>query len=141
VPIFTDVLVGDISHRLLIGDRVERGRNLASFIMSVHQLLAERGLFSPRLLAEFLGIDSNKVHAEEEKLVASILDSTVISEVSTWAMIDESWLTRWRYFATSRGGAPPPGNISNDYLLVEIKVRLISTNGSSPLNLLNHHLI
>lgn len=124
IPLFRVDLVGDVSHRLLIGDRNKRGKDLAQFIMNVHQQLAEEGLFSPRLLGTFLGLDSNRIHAEEERCIKGILNSPGSSEVSVWAMIDESWLTRWKYFATSRGGAPPPGRISNDALLVEHNVSL-----------------
>jgi len=119
IPHFKTVLVGDISHRLLIGDRNKRGHDLALFIMDVHQQLAERGLFSPRLLKKFLRLELDKIHAEEDKFIKGILNSQDNSEASNWAMIDESWFTRWHYFATSRGGAPPPGLISNGTLLVE----------------------
>jgi len=58
--VFPRILEGDITHKFLIGNRVERGNALALFVTTVHSIFAERGLFSPRLLS-FLGVDALKV--------------------------------------------------------------------------------
>jgi hypothetical protein len=53
-----------LAHMVLAGNRHERGREIAIFVTTTHQIFAERGLFSPRLM-EFLGIDVTKVNRHE----------------------------------------------------------------------------
>jgi hypothetical protein len=116
LPVFPGSLDKDWTHNLLLGDKNSRGFAMANFVSRAHRILADRGLFSPRLL-EFLGIDSIKVHREEEISISQILDSPSLTAGSAWHIVDESWLASWRQFVVGQHGEPPPGPITNHNLL------------------------
>ena len=60
--------------------------------------MAERGVFSPRLM-HFLAIDVTRVHIEEELRIVKLLsDQSTVTKGSPWQIVDEKWLGQWRRF-------------------------------------------
>jgi hypothetical protein len=108
----------DVLFKFFLGDKVARGNAIALFLTRTHQVFKERGLYSPRIM-EFLGINVIKVHIEEEARIAKLLDSPSLPPSTTWEMVDEVWLNRWRMFVMSRGPRryEAPGKITNMRLL------------------------
>jgi hypothetical protein len=91
------------------------GLDLQEYILKIHHSLADRGLFSPRLM-KFLEIDHEQVQTEEEGAFVLALDSFITIPANTcWHIIDEKWLQNWRTYI--RGRPPrryfPPGPINN----------------------------
>ena len=98
------------------------GAKLAEYIMRIHNMLAHRGVFSPRLM-NFLDIDYQKVQTEEEGAIIQILDIPIRAPNTVWYMIDESWLVKWRKFVIGRGPRRylPPGPITNGILVEQLR--------------------
>ena len=96
------------------------GGLLADFLTRAHHFYASMKKFSPRLL-RFLGIDFEKIQAEEEGAILSILDTPTCPYQTVWHLIDEKWLVKWRKFAMGRGARRylPPGPIANQEFLLE----------------------
>lgn len=108
------ILEAGVAHKVLLGNRTARGSALAYFLNSVTNSMAERGLFSPRLM-EWLGIDTIRVHAEEESCVAKLLDKPTCGP--PWQIVDEAWLKLWRTFVMGGGLRIPPGKVDSSDLL------------------------
>lgn len=110
--------VRDALYRVGITDRNEIGSELAKYMMRIHRTLANKGLFSPRLL-QFLKIPYQQVQSEEEGHIVQILDTPNLSATSVWHIVDEAWLSKWRTFVLGRDARryTPPGKISNDSLV------------------------
>lgn len=106
----------------IVGDRRERGDTICRFLEQMHENLAGRNMYSPRLM-NFLEVDVLRIHLEEEGRVAKILDSTGLPSGSVWHPVDECWLKRWRKFVLGRGARRymPPGKITN-LRLVDVQV-------------------
>jgi hypothetical protein len=109
----------EIAHKMLMGSRLERGTQLAHYVQRIHDSLASRALFSPRLM-DFLNIDFRRVHSEEEGQLLLLLDSTQLPPKSVWHIVDENWLRKWRLFMMGRGPRRyfPPGRVTNESLLL-----------------------
>jgi hypothetical protein len=111
---------GSIVFGSLMGSGAQaRGAALCRFLQQVHNLLGQRGVFSPRLMA-FLGVDYARVHIEEEgRLVKEHLDSTNTLPNTCWQVVEETWMVRWRKFIQGHGARRylPPPPISNHALL------------------------
>jgi len=93
------------------------GDALAGYLTRFHHSLAERGVFSPRLM-DFCMVDVHRVHIEEEMRVTKLLGDNLLKG-SYWQVVDEQWLVRWRRFVSGRGARRylPPCQITNDSLL------------------------
>ena len=98
-------------------DPAALGESLAGYLTRLHHSLAERGVFSPRLM-DFCLVDVHRVHIEEEMRVTKLLGDNVLKG-SYWQVVDEKWLVKWRRFVSGRGARRylPPCAISNDALL------------------------
>lgn len=94
------------------------GKQLATYVMRVHTTLANKKLFSPRLL-RFLGIDFERVQSEEEGALMAMLDTPNNPPNTHYHIISEEWLAKWRRFVMGRGARRyvPPGKITNQHLL------------------------
>ncbi|CAM9126790.1 unnamed protein product, partial [Hapterophycus canaliculatus] len=104
----------------LLGGKQDLGRELCAYVQRVHTLLAQRGVFSPRVM-EFLKVDFGRVHIEEEgRVVSENLDSRNLLPDTCWQAVEEGWLVRWRKFVLGRGARRyhAPGEIDNRPLLV-----------------------
>ena len=108
----------NVLFRFFLGDKFARGSAMANFMYLTHQVLKERGLYSPRLM-KFLNINVINVHIEEEARIAQLLDSSSLPPGCQWEIVDEVWLSRWRKFVMSRGARryQAPGKITNIRLL------------------------
>lgn len=97
-----------------LGQAGSKGVELQEYIRRLHHALADRGVFSPRLM-KFLAIDYEQVQTEEEGAFVLTLDSSSLPPNTAWHFIDEVWLDKWRTYV--RGRAPrryfPPGKITN----------------------------
>lgn len=104
-------------------DKNTLGLELQYYMGRLHHSLAERGVFSPRLL-KFLDIDFERVQSEEEGAFVLALDAPALISNTAWHFIDEKWLDNWRIYV--RGRPPrryyPPGPITNDRIYTEWKV-------------------
>jgi hypothetical protein len=103
-------------------DKTALGLELQYYIYRLHHALAERGVFSPRLLT-FLQIDYERVQSEEEGAFVLALDTPTLIPNTVWHFIDEKWLENWRIYV--RGRPPrryyPPGPINNQYIYSQWK--------------------
>lgn len=103
-------------------DKTALGLELQYYIYRLHHALAERGVFSPRLLT-FLQIDYERVQSEEEGAFVLALDTPALIPNTVWHFIDEKWLENWRIYV--RGRPPrryyPPGPINNQYIYSQWK--------------------
>lgn len=94
------------------------GMQLQEYLLRIHNSLADRGVFSPRLM-KFLEIDYEQVQTEEEGAFVVALDSKFLFRNTVWHCIDEKWLENWRTYV--RGRPPrryfPPGAIDNRRIL------------------------
>lgn len=94
------------------------GQQLQEYLLRIHNSLADRGVFSPRLMA-FLEVDYEQVQTEEEGAFVMALDSRFLPRNTVWYCIDEKWLDNWRTYV--RGRPPrryfPPGSIDNRRIL------------------------
>mmetsp|Transcript_9340 Transcript_9340/g.15671 ORF Transcript_9340/g.15671 Transcript_9340/m.15671 type:complete len:758 (+) Transcript_9340:128-2401(+) len=106
-----------------LGSKKDRGERLAEYVNLVHECLAARGAFSPRLL-QFLELDYARVQYEEEgRTVVHVLDTQGLMQGSQWQIIEAKWLERWRKFIQSRGARryQPPGPIDNQKLVQDLE--------------------
>lgn len=61
INIFPNLLVKDVLHKLFLGDINHRGQSLATYLNDIHNIFANHGCYSPRLM-HFLNIDVLKVN-------------------------------------------------------------------------------
>lgn len=119
-----ETLKKNILFKFGLGLKNPRAKGLATFVNEMHTLMAQRGVFSPRL-TQFLEIDIVRIHFEEEGRISKVIDSPrQLPLGSVWHPVDEIWLTRWRRFVLGRGARCyfPPGKITNLRLLQSTEV-------------------
>ena len=98
---------------------------IAKYLQRIHDSLAARGAFSPRLM-DFLGIDVAAAHITEELAMTQLLDTKhgtkeadALPPDTAWMVVHEPWLFKLRAFVQSGGARRynPPGPITNGELL------------------------
>lgn len=126
-----ETLKKNILYKFGLGLKNHRAAGLATFVNEMHSLMAQKGVFSPRL-TQFLGIDVERIHFEEEGRISKVIDSPVtLPWGSVWHPVDEMWLTRWRRFVLGRGARCyfPPGKITNLRLFQPVEVETKTRSG------------
>ncbi|KAJ0404900.1 hypothetical protein P43SY_001812 [Pythium insidiosum] len=98
----------------------DRAQCLTQYLLRVIRMLSIRGLYCIEIM-EFLEIDVARVRAEEEGLAIDYLAraSAVGRSGNVFYIISAGWLEAWKRFVANR--RHPPGRITNDHLLREVK--------------------